>query len=721
LNNTAPSVATGTLISVSGNGVSLKLTGDALEQLEAGAYTLVTVGDSEASEELSLDDETWQSIYRQGYTGSFDLCSPDTSVFSLRAGTALPDAYILSVAEMSDAQSTWVVGNTTLGADADSQVPMRVLDENGHLVSEDILDNVRFVKVNGSLDNNVIDLSGDHAAWDIQLNQVIGQGGLRLVGDAEDTIRFTTADSFTGVVSVQGAQSAFRTGSGTTLLLRDPEQGQPQVLSDASSMTGGALGVVLTQQAIAGGDVQVTTGAALTLNGTSVHFSEQAEAGVSTWDVDADATLTIRLGDAGSSATNVTVFFAEGSLLNKYFRANGVGSDGTIHAVRNASYYSSTLHGTGAGAVGLALADEALLKANVQHTDPTGDLARVLDTLDAYAANGDRAAANRLGAALSGSSVAAMGAALGNDVERQLRAIRNRTTTMGVNQCVVNEDMPYFNAWVNAEGDYRKQSADDTLAGYKLSSWGGTVGFDADCTPSFTCGLAFSALYGDFDAESTDNATGDLNTYYLSAFARYTKHRWTHTFVATAGLADTSLKRTVDGATVKGDSDGSMLGALYELGYVFALDEEATTCLQPIFNVAVMHSSLSGYTEKDSDLALKVDDTELTRVSFGLGARLQAVVGENVYNRSSILELRALLKLDAGDRKGSTDVSLAALQGAGTHSVRSAESGVVGGEFGAGLTVPVGDEGGNIFADASVELRADYTNVNAVLGYRVNF
>ena len=51
-------------------------------------------------------------------------------------------------------------------------------------------------------------------------------------------------------------------------------------------------------------------------------------------------------------------------------------------------------------------------------------------------------------AAVAGSSTAALGMAFAGDVERQLRAIRNRTTTMGVNQCVVNEGMPYFNAWV---------------------------------------------------------------------------------------------------------------------------------------------------------------------------------------------------------------------------------------------------------------------------------
>ena len=59
-------------------------------------------------------------------------------------------------------------------------------------------------------------------------------------------------------------------------------------------------------------------------------------------------------------------------------------------------------------------------------------------------------------------------------------------------------------------------------------------------------------------------------------------------------------------------------------------------------------------------------------------------------------------KADAGDREGETKVALAGTE-LPTHSVKSAESGAIGCELGAGLTVPVGDEGGNLFADASVE------------------
>ena len=344
-----------------------------------------------------------------------------------------------------------------------------------------------------------------------------------------------------------------------------------------------------------------------------------------------------------------------------------------------------------------------------------------MDALENGAVRGS--AADRAAAAVSGASAAAMGAAFGADVDRQLRAIRNRTTSMGCAECVVNEEMPYVNAWVNAEGDYRKLDADNTLAGYKMSSWGATLGVDVDFTNRLTAGLAVTAMQGDFTANSAEQATGDLDRIYVSAFARYAHRAWTHTFVATLGKADTSLERTVNygtgSYTTKGDSDGTAFGLMYEAGYTKALDEDGSTCLQPLFNISYRHSSLGGYTETGSDAALRVGSADMDTVSFGLGARLQSVVGTSVYNRASLFECRALLRLDAGDRDAAVKSNFTGL--AGDHSVKSAEVGAFGLELGAGLTLPMSVDAGNIFMDVSMELRSGYSSVNGTVGYRINF
>lgn len=413
------------------------------------------------------------------------------------------------------------------------------------------------------------------------------------------------------------------------------------------------------------------------------------------------------------------------ALLEKYYTNARLDSKGNIKVDRVTDYYGSRMQLSDNARVGIDMADAALVKLNPQaNRGSYKDLADVLDTLDTAVTTGDSQTADELGAAVSGASVAALGAAVAGDVERQLMGIRNRTTTMGVDQTQVNENMPYFNAWINAEGDFRRMDEDGTAAGYELSSWGGTVGFDVDMTSRLTMGMAATAMYGDFTAKSADHAEGDLDTYYVTAFARYAANRWSHTFVATAGMADTSLKRTVSHAggsySTEGDAEAVSFGFLYELGYVVAMNESATACLQPVFNVMLSHSSLDGYSEENSDAALKMGGVDMTTVTFGMGARAQAIVGTNLYNRSSMVEGRALLKVRTGDTEAEAENALGAVPGA-MGSVKAAEMGSIGAELGVGITVPMGATGGSIFADASLEVGSGYTNINGTVGYRINF
>ena len=337
--------------------------------------------------------------------------------------------------------------------------------------------------------------------------------------------------------------------------------------------------------------------------------------------------------------------------------------------------------------------------------------------------NGNRDAAERALAATAGAGTAVLGSAFSADVERQLRAIRNRTTTMGVNQCEVNEGMPYVNAWINAEGDHREMDADGLAAGYTMDSWGGTVGFDVDITNHLTMGMAVTAMYGDLEADSADRAEGDFDTQYVSLFARVAHQAWTHTFVATLGRADVTLNRTVSvpggSYETSGDTDGMAYGFMYEVARTFSLSEDGTTCWQPVFNVAWRHSSIDAYTESGADNALAVGEQDMNVLTFGAGARLQTVMGESLYNRASIFEARAMVKVDAGDREGEADVAL--LEGTTAASVKSAEIGAVGVEIGAGVTIPVGLNAGSIFIDGSAEFRSGYSNVNGTVGYRINF
>lgn len=352
------------------------------------------------------------------------------------------------------------------------------------------------------------------------------------------------------------------------------------------------------------------------------------------------------------------------------------------------------------------------------------DLTSLTHALDALVEQGNAGAADKLLAAAAGAGAAVLGMAVVEDMERQLKSIRNRTTCMGLDPQVVYEDLPLFNFWVNAEGDRRELKPSGTATGYSLSSWGATLGMDWDFSPTLTAGLAFSGMYGDMQGKGPDDADGKVDTYYLSLFGRYAARRWTHTWVGVLGRSDISLKRHVhDGSgsyRTRGNTDALSLGLLYELGYVIPLDEDGCACLQPVMNLSYRYAGIDSYAEHGSDAALHIGKQRMNVVSFGLGARVQTYALENAVNRSSLLEARILLKVDAGDRRSDCDVALRAISSR-RGRVRSAAAGRLGLEMGAGIVVPIGVEAGHLFLDAGFEFRSDETDVNGVVGYRLNF
>ena len=691
---------------------------------------------------LSLSQENLEAFAKASKAVTLGVV-PEATTFALR-GAGSP-VISLIVRGLTLAEQTW----DTSGAGTDKLALGTLTDGVMKLERNNILDSVRKVVVT---QNTTLDLSSTDTDA-VNIKGLSGDKNLTVSGNG-DTVNITTAVKqddgtiaagkhdgalvLSGVhakVSGQYGNIPAALGSGT-LVKNGVQVGKAATaeldvkdskvvldggsLSGDSAMDGGVLVVMSSNAAIAAGKIKVATGNSLTVSGTDIAIVGNA---TDSMVLDVKSTGKHVIADLGKVKGNegevAIVDEANKSIavMDKYFTNTRL-ENGKVVADRNSSYYSDKAGESVSanGAEGLAMADAALVYLNPQATAPKSALATVLTTLDT--ATGD--AADELGASLAGASTAVLGMATMGDVDRQLQAIRNRTTTMGVDQSVANEDMPYFNAWINAEGDRSELSESGTESGYELSSWGGTVGFDVDLCPTLTAGMALTAMYGDLDTTGADVASGNIDTYYVTAFARYAPSAWTHTFVATVGMSDISLDRKVAGVETKGETDGLSFGLMYEVGRVFALDEDGSTCLQPVFNVTWKHTTVDAYTEDGSDLALEVDEQTLDTVTFGLGARLQSVVGESMYNRTSILEARVLAKADVGDRNGSSDVALAALPGA-TGSVDSAEMGTFGLEAGAGLTIPVGQEGGSVFMDASVELRSDYTNVNGTVGYRINF
>ncbi len=685
------------------------------ELIKTGVHTYNLLSYVDGKVNFSLADMAYdreQQLWKSGLKlGEIE----SASTMALRASSTNVS---ISVLKQSLADATWNTAGETTGIGLD----LGTLT-NGTMVlaGNDMLDNVQSVNVTKDV---TLDLSSTDTNA-VNVNGLTGGKTLNIAGNGDVVNVSTVAGGFGGTLGLDNVQATVSGKLDTVKLTNKAVADLAVTNTDVEALTSG----LTLNGSMKGGELSISKAdgvkGTLKIDGTDLNiaYDDKGKLTMSTTGVAETGHVLVNMdkitGEAGD------IFIGKGNeaskLMEKYFTNVRFEDKKGVVADRNTVYYTSKLAdsaSTDNGKAGLAMADEALLSYNPQNTNSTGDLAKVLEKLDEYVATGNKAGADELGASLAGASTAVLGMAAMGDVDRQLRAIRNRTTTMGVDQSVVNADMPYFNAWINAEGDSREMGEDETLGGYKLNSYGGTVGFDVDIEPTLTAGMALTAMYGDLDATGADKATGNLDSYYVSAFARYCGSAWTHTFVGTIGMGDISLDRTVGSAQVKGETDSMSFGLMYEVGRVYAMDEDGTTCLQPVFNVTWKHTTVDAYTEKGGDVALSVDEQSLNTITFGLGARLQTVVGESMYNRTSIFECRLLAKADAGDTEGTSKVALGS---SATHEVKSNEMGAIGIEVGAGLTIPLGDEGSSIFMDASAEIRADYTDVNGTVGYRVNF
>ena len=338
--------------------------------------------------------------------------------------------------------------------------------------------------------------------------------------------------------------------------------------------------------------------------------------------------------------------------------------------------------------------------------------------------SGDRAGASRAMAAAAGSTVNALGTAQRDALRDQMGWIRNRTTLMGVNPAYVNDDLPRFHMWMEGTGSYAKLDTRGDESGYQLTTWGGTVGVDADLSDRLTVGAAFTAGYGDLTAGAADSADGRLDSYYASLFGRYQNKRWAHTLILTGGWNDAKLNRTVNYGEgsygTQGSTSGWGFGAMYELTYDIYLNENRSSVLQPLFNASVVTTRMDGYEETGAGNAgLNVGRQDWTTGTLALGGRWMGLVGSNIFGREALAEIRVNAAQDLGDRRGETNVSLLGNPGF-AQSVRGAKVGTTALQLGAGLSVPVGTKG-TIYVNGNADIRDGSSALNGSIGYRYDF
>ena len=447
--------------------------------------------------------------------------------------------------------------------------------------------------------------------------------------------------------------------------------------------------------------------------------------------IDGDLPLQVALADHVVQEGDVRLAFDE--LFGKYFdtAASSVRTVNGILTLTTAANRNGFYIHRGQSEVATAggsLLDRVLTTLNPQAQDPAGELAGLLNAVDARISAGDATGASRLMAASAGSTVTSLLTAQRWEFQNQQNMLRNRVANMGLNPAYTYAgDLPLYNMWVQGTGSYNRVDGDGDCAGYQLNTWGGTFGADIDLSPSLTVGAAFSASYGDLTSSAADTLSGTLDGYYVSLFGRYQHKNWGHSLILTGSWNNATYDRSVNGGAGAGgyeghgETSGSAYGALYELSYDIPLgDETSGMILQPIVTAQVARYTMNDYSETGAGAAgLGVGGLEGTTATVAAGARFLSLIGSNVFGRQSQGELRLQVAQDMGDTRTRADVGFTGLPQYRT-GVRGAELGTTSLQFGAGLSIPSGEQG-TIFAEANGDIRSGATSINGSLGYRYNF
>ncbi len=422
------------------------------------------------------------------------------------------------------------------------------------------------------------------------------------------------------------------------------------------------------------------------------------------------------LEDGQSLAARISGLFAV------YYQDATLSRDGN-DILLNATLRQENLFASAADTWNSAAGASLLWEAR-KNLDPDSQLAQFMNGVSTMINDGNLSGASRAMAAAAGSTVNALGTAQRDALRDQMGWIRNRTTLMGVNPAYVNDDLPRFHMWMEGTGSYAKLDTRGDESGYQLTTWGGTVGVDADLSDRLTVGAAFTASYGDLTAGAADSADGHLDSYYASLFGRYQDRRWAHTLILTGGWNDAKLNRTVNYGEgsygTQGSTSGWGFGAMYELTCDVYLNENRSSVLQPLFNASVVTTRMDGYEETGAGNAgLNVGRQDWTTGTLALGGRWMGLVGSNIFGREALAEIRVNAAQDLGDRRGETNVSLLGNPGF-AQSVRGAKVGTTALQLGAGLSVPVGTKG-TIYVNGNADIRDGSSALNGSVGYRYDF
>jgi uncharacterized protein YhjY with autotransporter beta-barrel domain len=282
-----------------------------------------------------------------------------------------------------------------------------------------------------------------------------------------------------------------------------------------------------------------------------------------------------------------------------------------------------------------------------------------------------------------------------------------------------------YHLWVEGNGGYTNLDEQSGRGGYRLQTWGGTVGAAASLENNLTLGAAFSAQWGDLTSSGGQEwASGDLDSLYLHLFAHYQSNAWGHTLLLTGTKTDAKLNRRGysygEDFSTQGDTDGYGVGALYELTYDIPMNDAGTTMLQPLFDASIVHTQLDAYSETGTgDRNLNVGKQEWTTGSVALGARLSGSFGSESLGHPFFGEVRVSVSEDFGDTRGKASVSDTLLPWIASNAYGS-EVGATAVQVGAGISTPL-SSWSTLYANVGADFREREDSVGGAAGVKFTF
>lgn len=480
---------------------------------------------------------------------------------------------------------------------------------------------------------------------------------------------------------------------------------------------GGSMSLQLSSDfAKSGGAFITVSGAVAEPVGGKFTFEINALGTLSNWS---ETVYEINIIDANPLTADLYTFQLDTLLRNAGLSISRVDVSNGLKLVISSSDENAFL--PNADSPNTAGAAEMLWSAR-QYSSPNSQLDQVLA---AMMSNSSSAQIRDSLASLAGSSVTSTLGATRDDLYQQVGSIRNRVAQMGLAQDVIYHDLPYYNAWIQANGGYHDLNQQGDRSGYTLDTWGGTVGADLNLSQEWTVGLAFTVNHNKVKSKAYDRLTSDNIACYGNVFARLQIKNWTHSLILTGGWNDIDIDRTVfvsgtSPISSSASTDGRSYGGFYEGAYRIKMNRKGDTILQPFANAGLYRTTIDSYTETGSgDMAMRVDDVSATHGRAGIGARLMGVIGTNTLGRESYGELRVQGVQDYGDQTNKAGIAFATIPGQ-PMTVSGAKVGRTGFQVGAGLSVPVSYSGA-IYCDVDADFRQRATSVSGSLGYRHNF